>query len=207
MFLDRSKSCTLFLKIIAQSSAEEIPEDTLTDLQHDSGVTQGIDDLCDILIPHISRCRNILFYIDDHFTSLLDALHMHLRNQGAPLLESLFLQAPRLSHSPPQPMFTFGAPMLSYIHLLRASILCHRPPFHHVVTLHLDAEGLVFSQCVAVASQCPLLETLAIYGDIEEDAEMQPLVLPHLRSLELCGDMGIVAYVLLSIQLQVSNPS
>jgi hypothetical protein len=128
---------------------------------------------------------------------------MHLRNQAAPLLEWLFLQIPDVylveELGPPASIFTLGAPMLSYIHLSRASILYQHPPFHHVTVLHLEAENIEFAQCLTAISQCPLLETLAIYGRLRMHMDVEPLVLPYLRSLELCGDMLAVANVLLAV--------
>jgi hypothetical protein len=187
---------------MAESPVQKNSQDTGTDPEYHGGLSYEIDQLCDVLVPHISRCRSIFICIDNHFTSLLDALHMHLRNQAAPLLEWLFLQIPdsfTADPPPPAPTFTRGAPMLSYIHLSRASILCQRPPFHHVTALHLEAEDMEFAQCLTVVSQCPLLQTLAIYGNLEVQMDVEPLVLPYLRSLELCGDMGVVADVLLAV--------
>jgi hypothetical protein len=107
MFLARSKSCPIFLNIIACWTGSE----------YDDELSYGIDELCDTLVPHISRCRSILIGIDEYFASLLDALHMHLRNLAAPVLEWLFLLISDDSAKSPHPIFTLGAPMLSYIHL------------------------------------------------------------------------------------------
>jgi hypothetical protein len=56
-----------------------------------------------------------------------------------------------------------------------------------------------FAQCLTTISQCPLLETLAIYGHLEAQMDVEPLVLPYLRSLEFCGDTPAVADVLLAV--------
>jgi hypothetical protein len=113
-------------------------------------------------------------------------LHIHLCNVAAPLLEWFFLEVPDLSREQ-LPVFTLGAPLLSYIHLSWTSTRHWRLPLHHITMLHLQATHINLGECVNVASQCPLLETLAIYGGFQV-TEMEPSILPHLRSLELYND-------------------
>ncbi|KAF8228791.1 hypothetical protein L208DRAFT_225106 [Tricholoma matsutake] len=206
MFLARSKPCPIFLNIIAElpQAPENDSNDSHMDPVYYYDPTYGIIELCQVVVPHISRCRSIFIRTDEHFASLFDTLHIQLCNLAAPLLERFFLQIPDIfleAHL--EPIFTLGAPMLSYVHLSQPDILCQRLPFHNLSVLHLEAEDIDFSQWLTVVSQCPRLETLAIYGRLKVETEMEPLLLPHLRSLELYGEMNVVADVLLVVSAPI----
>lgn len=196
MFLTRSKSCPIYLNIMAELSAPE-KSDSYTALHADtrdvSREQLHFTQLCDMLIPHIHRCRSISILTDIHYVSLSKALQKHFRNLSAPLLETFFLQRPdNYAEANPQPIFTLGAPMLSHVHLTPCGVAgwC-LPSSTSVTSLHLETHNRVnFPQFVAVLSQCPHLKELAIYDNIFLIKRTADFTLPHLRSLELSGDIG-----------------
>jgi hypothetical protein len=72
-----------------------------------------------------------------------------------------------------------------------------------MTSLHLETWCKVdASQFIAVVSQCPLLEILAIYGDITFP-EVMEFTLPCLRSLQLHHDIYYVGNILLSISAPI----
>jgi len=120
-----------------------------------------------------------------------DALVDHLRDIEAPLLQQFFLEGPDDAFGP-YPIFTLGAPMLSFVHLSSYGINSCYFPSASMTSLHLETWRKVdASQFIAVVSQCPLLEILAIYGDITFP-EVTEFTLPCLRSLQLHRDIYYV---------------
>jgi hypothetical protein len=206
LFLARSKTCPIFLNIIAKFPAESRSEKKTVGRKNTvPGHLVGHDNICTVVVRHISRCRSIFIRSDQYFLRLVDALHVRLRDLAVPLLEQLFLQIPDAWEMPEGHsdfIFTLGAPRLSFIHLSELGMLHWRPPFHLLTALHLDEQNDTLSG-ITLASQCPLLETLAIYGDMFLNTESESLVLPRLRFLGLYGAMNHVAYLLQAL----SSPS
>jgi hypothetical protein len=209
MFFARSNPCSLYLNIVAEYCGDDYQRSAACragghNVNHDS-VNLGVDQFCDALVPHIPRCRSISICIDKHHESLSEALHRSFRDLEAPFLEQLFLQVPS-HHSEPGPsrIFTRGAPVLSYLHFNCGAISRWHPPFTSLTSLHLQMDlGLLCSQFVAVVTQCPLLETLAMYDYFVFDQPSLQITLPHLRSFQLYGTNLHVADLLLGISAPV----
>jgi hypothetical protein len=81
-----------------------------------------------------------------------------------------------------------------------------------ITILHLDAEKgeyqagvVILAEFFSILTECLSLETLAIYGDlIDEDypPNFIPLDMPHLRSLQIYGDVMTVPITIAAPSLQ-----
>lgn len=127
--------------------------------------------LCDLLAPHIHRCRSISVSTNNSIYSILMEMQERFRHLDAPLLEKMRLTSASLKlRSRPKLLFK-NAPLLLDIQLnVHALVICH-PYLHHVTSFHLKGApdtSLHMSELFRALSQCLVLKDLYLYGEIAD---------------------------------------
>lgn len=183
----RSQTCQVALNIRAHSEDPPMADDL-------AGTISSL------IRSHIHRCRTLSFDIDIRFTALLDGLSHTLRNAQAPVLDQLSLRGEGY-----HPITTKHS--LCYTPALRDLRLGHFGLQNfslpsQITVLHLDADKvdpsgqrnrvgiLTVREFFDVLAACPVLETLAVYGDLLRyvaQSEVIPFDMPNLCSLQLYG--------------------
>ncbi|KAL0957745.1 hypothetical protein HGRIS_001523 [Hohenbuehelia grisea] len=159
----------------------------------------------DLLAINISDCRRLTII------SGTNAAHMpllaHLKSNALPMprLEHLSLSINDLAqpgaHSDAgdfgAQILLGGAPNLAFVRLRGLSAHFFRPPLGGVTTLHIDCTKIVqfhYSRVRDLLLHSPQLRNLSIFGSIidpfkphEPHAHLEPIHLPNLTSLRLCG--------------------
>ena len=92
-------------------------------------------------------------------------------------------------------IFKDGTPMLEFVRLRGLAIHLFRPQLGNVVTLHLDQTAFIpvlYSTFRDIVTCSPVLAHLSLYGDIVGTwpTGVDPIYLPALRSLRMCGVAG-----------------
>lgn len=131
-----------------------------------------------------------------------------LRNLHVPALEHLTLcveavdlNAIESNLEPPSPVFTGGAPRLTFVRLRGMAMHLFVPPLISVTTLHLDQTRplpMRYTTFKEIITASPVLANLSIYGDMIHvgteswSSILNAIELPTLRSLRICGVGGLV---------------
>lgn len=189
-FLSNSKSLPIQLKII-DIPASELTSDCVEEDVAKEGEHAKL--LCDILAPHMHRCRSISVITSNDTWPLLMEMRDRFQGLDAQLLEQAVLICEDFDFEY-GPQLLFGrAPLLAVLQLnIHALIICY-PPLSHLVSLHLTGA----SSTVALApsdlfdnlSRCLMLEHLYLYGEVaDDDGRTGIYSLLALRSLHLYGD-------------------
>jgi hypothetical protein len=142
-----------------------------------------------------------------------NALFERLKGSTAPLLEHMSIYVDAQEHLECMQSLTSGAKSLSFVRLGGRAMPFFLPPINSMVTLHLDQTAhlpMSYQRFFQVLTASPVLANLSIHGDIIGTAvwppttgAMDPIEMPALRSLRICGIGGPVYCVIL---LSISAP-
>lgn len=137
-----------------------------------------------------------------------------LCNQPAQALQYLSIAVDDVEHADPSivnrdvklpHIFKEGTPTLEFVRLRGLAMHLFRPQLGNVVTLHLDQTVFIpvqYSTFRDIVTCSPVLAHLSLYGDIigAWPPRVNPIYLPALRSLRICGVTGeIYTGILLGI--------
>ncbi|KAF9463970.1 hypothetical protein BDZ94DRAFT_1257896 [Collybia nuda] len=203
LFLKRSKSCPIDLRL-------QTPSVVLGMVMSPATVNNTASRLCEIIEPHIPRCRSISIRGELERTSpMLYTVLNTIRASRVPILEKCFLHIEGMSEFDDDdvqalPLFHHGAPALQSIRLMGPKMLSRHLPHTQVTTLHLGAgetRSMSYQEFSSTLKSCPLLHTLAVYDDLVIGfwPDNAVLDLPYLRSLEMYGTITTVSDILSTI--------
>ncbi|KAG5645088.1 hypothetical protein DXG03_006902 [Asterophora parasitica] len=184
LYLTRSKSCPIHLNL-------GIPTIAFGNLLTPAVANASAHILCDIIAPHISRCRKITVKGDfHHLEPLLEAVMKIFHPLRAPRLEHLVMQVTSVRQTYSS-FFSEGAPILSHLRL-SCIMMPYLPQLPKLTSLHLalgDGHGIDLITLHSIATSCTSLETLALIDDVV--CGPWPLTatidFPSLRSLQIYG--------------------
>ncbi|TFK64711.1 hypothetical protein BDN72DRAFT_253932 [Pluteus cervinus] len=201
-YLERSRACPIDLFL-------GIPEDN-------PPKKEQLMQLLEILIPHFSRCR----ILDIASGDVVEPLHHLIRllvSFEMPELECFTFVVEEGTNPTSQAgddslptLFSGHAPKLKQVRLGGPTITRYKLPLTNVTTFHLAAAywQIPFDTLVSMLAECPALQTLATYDDVIDEWPDQywgQIDLPHLKSLQIYGDMRHVSELLLAIVAPIEN--
>lgn len=208
LFLERSKPCPIDLTLAVPTVSFGLMSSTF--------VNKNADALCDVVEPHISRCRSILVKGDfERLGPLLESFLSMIETPNAPFLKRVILQATwddmddeDLENAPFAPLMLHGVPSLTELRLSGPMMSSCLSPLGQITSLHLSVgDGsssfrLSYSSFVAMLSACTdNLRTLALYDDViwgpwPSTPGLAMIDLPSLQSLQVYGTFPYVSDLL-----------
>lgn len=201
MYLDRSQSSLLRLNI-----------KTINHYHHFREKIDAFEALCQLVIPHLHRCRSISiieYYPQE--TLIIQKIMGELHGCHLPHLENLVVQAECQRRSGPEQEgpFTLVSPALVELRVSGPAIDIFVPhlSLDFITALHLSRgpgsnDSRNFLQILAA---CPTLHTLAIYDDVVDHwpgdgtAGAGALLMPELKVLQFYGLVTWISQFLLWI--------
>jgi hypothetical protein len=154
-----------------------------------------------LILLHCDRYHQLT--IDSIQESIDDPVIRCFSEWEAPLLERLSISVDEVeglvSMGPGSKLIKGGAPMLSFVRLRGLALSLFNPPLSNVTTLHLDQTSplpIQYTTFCQMITASPALKNLSIYGDIISGTiwpgVINPVDLPSLRSLRMCGIGGTI---------------
>ncbi|RDB17731.1 hypothetical protein Hypma_001154 [Hypsizygus marmoreus] len=186
-YLSRSNHCQLFIRI---------------DLEGELSLSARTMANIEIALHHLYRYRS--FVIVSGPESLGNHIMHCLSGVDAPTLEHLSIDIRNddvgyLAGSDVG-ILRKGAPRLSFVRLRGLAMSLFRPPLENVTTLHIDQTEplpILVETFRRMVTASPHLANLSVYGDIINvqqtwPGSSNPIELPSLRQLRICGVDGMI---------------
>ncbi|KAG6914927.1 hypothetical protein DXG01_014390 [Tephrocybe rancida] len=199
--LSRAKTCPLSINLT-------VPGIAFGNLLTPCIVNSSASILCDIIAPHIRRCRKLVIKGDfGQLEPLFIAIMKTIHRSDTPLLKQLVIHPRGVRHLATEAeahSFVHGVPVLTHLRVTSAMVPS-LPPLGNLISLHLtagDRRALDQAGFATISSSCPQLETLAIYDDAI-DGPWPPeatFSFPALRSLQIYGSFMSVSELLRTVQ-------
>ncbi|KAG6832750.1 hypothetical protein H0H87_000599 [Tephrocybe sp. NHM501043] len=197
MALSRAKACPLSINLT-------VPNTAFGNSLTPTVINSCANVLCDIIAPHLPRCRKLVIkgdfcQLEPLFVSLMKTLH----NSVMPLLEHLVIQPTGVRHLATEAeahSFVQGVPPLSHLRVTSA-MAPNLPRLDKLTSLYLtagDRRALSITDFSTLSISFPHLETLVIYDDAISGTWPQEgtIIFPTLHSLQIYGSFMSVSDLL-----------
>ncbi|KAG6839416.1 hypothetical protein C0991_002788 [Blastosporella zonata] len=204
MDLSRAKSCPLSINLT-------IPGIAFGYLLTPSAINASASILCDIIAPHLPRCRKLVIkgdfcQLEPLFVGLMKTLY----NTATPLLEHLVIHPTGVRHLVTEAAahsFAHGVPPLSHLRVTSA-MTPFLPHLDTLTTLHLsagDRRALDVADFSTLSISCPHLKTLAVYDDAISGPwpPEATITFPSLHSLQIYGSFMSVSDLLRVVEAPI----
>ena len=174
-----------------------------------------ISSLCDLILPHVHRWRQLL--VDSYSHPDLVALILGLSSTTAPRLEHLHIAlvdpiASFETKNIPHNIFAGGAPSLAYVQVIGINLHCCLPPLQSATTIHLSEVDKDFytshNQLFVMLNDLPMLTHLVIHCEILHSWEpTTTILLPALHLLHIKAGPNDEEQEISGFMVTVSAPS
>ncbi|KAJ7116432.1 hypothetical protein C8R44DRAFT_708755 [Mycena epipterygia] len=157
-----------------------------------------VDQILDLISAHAARWLRLSISIKNPPAATLE-IWQALHSLCAPALEhvsiwltKLSMGGHHLSDTDCTPLiFRGGAPSLKFVRVSGMALGCLQPPLGLVQTLHLSGYPLSYASFRTLLGGIPNLLNLSLHRMyiINRPPDADPIVLPHLRALRMCGNL------------------
>ncbi|KAJ7284584.1 hypothetical protein C8J57DRAFT_1288939 [Mycena rebaudengoi] len=157
-----------------------------------------VDQILNLISAHAERWLRLSISIKNPPAATLE-IWQSLHSIYAPVLEhvsiwltKLAMNSHPISDTDCTPLiFQGGAPSLKFVRVSGMALGCLQPPLRLVQTLHLSGYPLSYASFRAMLDSIPTLLNLSLHRMhiINRPPDYSPILLPHLRSLRVCGNL------------------
>jgi hypothetical protein len=158
-----------------------------------------VDQILNLISVHAARWLRLSISIRNPPAATLE-IWQALHSISAPALEHVSIWLSKLSMgghhlsdgTDSEPLiFRGGAPSLKFVRLSGMALGCLQPPLGLVETLHLSGYPLSCTSLRTMLDSIPNLLNLSLHRMhiINRPPDCAPILLPHLRSLRVCGNL------------------